>query len=51
MVVVVKRGSRHAAHAAKALQWRIEQLLPYKEKNSLVVMLALCLDPTLVVVE
>ena len=35
-----KRGSRHAAHAAKALRWRVDQLLKtsYKENSSLFVM-------------
>ena len=37
---IFKRGSRHAAHAANALRWRVDQLLkcPYKENNSLLVM-------------
>ena len=26
-LVITKRGSRHAAHAAKALRWRVDQLI------------------------
>ena len=35
-----KRGSRHAARAAKSLRWRVDQItkIPYKENNSLLVM-------------
>ena len=48
-----KRGSRHADHAAKAFEHcdgsRLIIKMPYKEKNSLVVMLALYLDPRLTV--
>ena len=34
---LLKRGSRHAAHAAKALRWRVKQLLKcLNEKESLV---------------
>ena len=30
-----KRGSRHAAHAAKALRWRVKQLLKHLIKKSI----------------
>ena len=30
-----KRGSRHAAHAAKALRWRVDQLLKYLIKKNI----------------
>ena len=33
--VSVKRGSRHAVHAAKALRWRVEQLLKCLRKITL----------------
>ena len=35
-----KRGSKHAAHTAKALRWRVDQLtkMPHKENSSLLVM-------------
>ena len=35
MKFLAKRASRHAARAAKALRWRVDQLLkmPYKENN------------------
>ena len=32
--VLVKRWSRHAVHAAKALRWRIEQLLKFLTKKT-----------------
>ena len=28
-----KRGSRHAAHAAKALRWRVDQLTKMSKKK------------------
>ena len=45
-----KHGSRHAAHAAKALRWRIEQLLKCLVKifvKELIRRNTLCLDPPL----
>ena len=30
-----KRGSRHAAHAAKALRWRVDQLLKALKRKKL----------------
>ena len=38
---MLKRGSRHAVNADKALRWRVEKLLnlPYKEKKLLLVIL------------
>ena len=37
---LIKRRSRHAAHAAKALRWRVGQIkkMPYIENNSVLVM-------------
>ena len=47
---VSKRGSRHAAHAAKALRWRVDQLLRCLIKKITLSSLwyTLCLDPPLV---
>ena len=45
-------GSKHAAHAAKALRWRVKQILkskmPYKVMESLVVILCFMFRSTLI---